>query len=127
MPGKTPEVQATQEAHLTEDHHCPVHENPTSGHQAPGADRGQQDRGIIYQHSKQTTATDLFVLHAWLNRDLQRLRLPSILDIAALLTFLCLELLEHARAQLLCHHLVLAVALPLAFGRLDNVLVSCDL
>ncbi len=66
-------------------------------------------------------------MHARLDCDLQRLGLPSIFDIAALLTFLCLELLEHARAQLLCHHLVLAVALPLALGRLDNILVSCNL
>ncbi len=79
------------------------------------------------QHSNRTTATDLFILHARLNCDLQCLRLPSILDIAALLTFLCLELLEHAWTQLLCHHLVLAVALPLALGRLDNILVPCDL
>ncbi len=82
---------------------------------------------MTQQDSKQNAATDLFILHARLNCDLQRLRLPSILDITALLTFLCLELLEHARAQLLCHHLVLAVALPLALGRLDDVLVPCDL
>lgn len=79
------------------------------------------------QDSKQFTMTDLFVSHARLDCDLQCLRLPSILDIAALLTLLGLELLEHARAQLLCHHLILAVALPLALSRLDNVLVPCNL
>ena len=67
------------------------------------------------------------ILHSWLHSDLQRLRLPSKLDIAALLTFLRLELLEHARAQLLSHHLVLAVALPFPLGRLDHILVPCHL
>ena len=112
---------------MTEDHQQPVHDDTTAGHEAPGADRGLQNRGRTQQHFKRNLATYLFVLHTRLNCDLQCLRLASILDVAALLAFLCLELLEHARAQLLCHHLVLAVALPLALGWLDNVFVPCNL
>ena len=113
--------------YMTEDHQQPVHDDATAGREAPGADRVLQDRGRTQQHSKRNSATDLFVLHTRLNCDLQCLRLASILDVAALLAFLCLELLKHARAQLLCHHLVLAVALPLALGWLDDVLVPCYL
>ena len=65
----------------------------------------------------------LVVPHSRINSDLQCLRLPSKLDIVALFAFLGLELLEHARAQLLGHHLVLAVALPFALGWLDDILV----
>ncbi len=46
MPCKTPDAQATQEIHMTEDHQHPAHENITSGHEAPGADRGLQKRGM---------------------------------------------------------------------------------
>ena len=69
----------------------------------------------------------LFILHAWLNCDLQCLRLSRKLDVGTLLAFLSLELLEHAWSQLLCDHLLLAVTLSLALGRLYDILVPCDL
>ena len=69
----------------------------------------------------------LFILHAWFQSYLQCFRLPSILHIATLLAFLCLELLEHAGPQLLSHHLVLTVALPFALSRFDDIFVSCNL
>ena len=69
----------------------------------------------------------LLILHARLYPDLQSHRLASILDIVALLTFLCLELLKHAWSNLLGHHLHFAIALPLALGWLDHIPVSCYL
>lgn len=69
----------------------------------------------------------LFVLHAWFHSDLQGHRFPSILDIVTLLTFLCLELLEHARPNLLGDHLHFAVALSLTLSWLDHIPVPCDL
>lgn len=72
-------------------------------------------------------APHLAVLHARLHFDLQGFPLPLHLDIVALLTLLGGVLLVHPWTQLACDHLVLAAALPLSLGRLDHVLVTCDL
>ena len=72
-------------------------------------------------------APHLAVLHARLHFDLQGFPLPLKLDIVALFTLLGGVLLVHSGAQLACDHLVFAAALPLALGRLDHVLVTCDL
>jgi len=60
---------------------------------------------------------------AGLHGDCKSLGLAHILQVAALLALLGGVLLEHARPQLPGDHLVAAVALPLAFGRLYHVLV----
>ena len=58
-----------------------------------------------------------------LQRDAEGLGLSDILQGLALLALLGGVLLEHARPQLARDDLVLAVALPLALGWLDPILV----
>ena len=64
---------------------------------------------------------------AGFHRDGESLGLSHVLQVATLFALLGGVLLVHPRPYLPGHHLVAAVALPLALGRLYNVLVPCHL
>ncbi len=69
----------------------------------------------------------LSIPHARVDIHAERVGFPLELDIAALLALLRRVLLEHAWPKLPRDHLILAVALPLALGGLDHVLIPLHL
>ena len=74
-----------------------------------------------------TMSTYMPIRSASLHGDSHILLLPSIPLIGAFLALLCSVLLEHAWPKLSSHYLVLALALPLALGGLDYILIPHNL